>query len=52
MPDNDVVEHFDLQELPSSNEVTSDFDVGFRWGRLPAGMVMRECDVKVAQVIV
>ena len=43
MANDYVIEDFDLQELPGSNEVTSDFDVGFRWGRFTAGM-MRDDD--------
>ena len=44
MPDDDVIEHFDFEKLASSNEVTSDFDVGFRWGRFTARMIMRDDD--------
>lgn len=42
MLDDDVVENFGLQELPTRNQVTSDFDVSFRWGRFPARMVVRD----------
>ena len=39
-----VFEHFDLEKLACSNEVTGDFDVSFRWCRLAAGMVVRYDD--------
>jgi hypothetical protein len=42
MSEDAVIENFDLQELPGSNEVTSDFDVGFRRGRFTARMVVRD----------
>jgi hypothetical protein len=38
MPNDYVIEDFDLQELPGSNEVAGDFDVGFRWGRFTASV--------------
>jgi hypothetical protein len=31
----DVVENFDFEKLTSSNEVTSDFYVSFRWSWIP-----------------
>ena len=42
--DDDVVEHFDLQELPGPDEVAGDPDVGFRWRRVAGRMVMHEYD--------
>jgi hypothetical protein len=33
---DDVVENFDLEKLTGSNEVTGDFDVGFRWSGITA----------------
>jgi hypothetical protein len=31
-----VVENFDFEKLASSNEITGDFYVGFRWGWITA----------------
>jgi len=44
VPNDYVIEDFNFQELPGSNEVTSDFDVGFRWARFTARMIMRDND--------
>ena len=35
-----VVEHFDLEQLPGADQVARHFDVGFRWRRIAAGMVV------------
>jgi hypothetical protein len=34
MAEHDVVENFDFEKLTSSNEVTGDFYIGFRWSRI------------------
>lgn len=41
---DDVVKDFDFEKLASSNEITSDFDVGFGRIGLSARMVMRDHD--------
>ena len=41
---HDVIENFDFEKLTRSNEITGDFDVGLRWSRLPARMIMRDDD--------
>jgi len=33
IPNDDVIEDFDFEKLACSNEVTSDFEVGFGWCR-------------------
>jgi len=40
VPDDDVVEDFDFQELAGADEVAGYLDVGFRRGRFPARVVM------------
>lgn len=42
--DDDVIENFDLEKLPRSNEVTGDFDVGLGWSWLTARMIVRDDD--------
>ena len=37
---HDMVKNLDLQKLPSSNEVTGDFNVGFGWCRFTARMIV------------
>jgi len=44
MSNDDVIKHFDFEKLTSSNEVTGDFDVGFRWSRFAARMIVRDDD--------
>ena len=39
---NYVVEHFNLEELASADEVAGNFDVGFARGRVAARMIVRE----------
>ena len=41
---DDVIEDFNFEKLTSSNEVTSDFNVGFRWSRFTARMIVRDDD--------
>jgi hypothetical protein len=35
-----MIEHFNLQNLTGANQVARDFDISFRRGRIPAGMVV------------
>ena len=44
IPDDDVVEDFDLEKLPRSNEITGDFDVRFRRSRFTARVIVRDDD--------
>ena len=44
IPDDDVIEHFDLEKLARSNEVTGDFDVRFGRCWLTARMIVRDDD--------
>jgi hypothetical protein len=46
IPDDDVIEHFDLQELAGANDVPGEFDVRLRGIRFPARMVVL-CDAPV-----
>jgi hypothetical protein len=39
-----LIENFDFEKLTRANEVTGDFDVGLRWSRLPARMIVRDDD--------
>ena len=41
---DDVIKDFDLEKLTSSNEITSDFDVGFGRFGLSARMIVRDDD--------
>ena len=41
---DDMIEDFDFEKLPGSDEIASDFYVGFGWGRLTARMIMRDND--------
>lgn len=38
--DHNVIEHFDLQELPGPDEVTGHFDVRLTGARLPARVIV------------
>ena len=44
IPDDDVIEDFDFEKLAGSNEVASDFDVGFRRSCFTARMIVRDND--------
>ena len=39
-----VIEDFDLEQLPGSDEIAGYFDVGFRWGRVIRGVIMSDRD--------
>ena len=41
IPDDDVVENLDFKKLPSSNEVTGNFNVRLGWSRIAAGMIVK-----------
>ena len=41
---DDMIENFDLEKLPRSNEVPGDPDVGFGWCRFAARMIVRDND--------
>jgi hypothetical protein len=40
--DDDMVEHFDLKELPRADKVAGHFDVSFGWLRFPARVIVHE----------
>src|SRR5258707_14308190 len=40
--DDNVVEHFDLEQLTGPKQVTRDLYVGLRWGRVARGVTVRE----------
>ena len=42
VPDDDVVEHFDFEQLPGPNKVAGEFDVRFRWRRFARWVVVHE----------
>ena len=39
---DDVVKYVNFEELPRSNEVTCNTNVGFRWGRIAARMIVHD----------
>ena len=41
---DDMVQHFDLHQLPGSDQVSRGSDVGFAWGRVATGMIVHEDD--------
>ena len=46
---DNVVENFDFKELPGSDEIASNLDVGFGWSRLTTRMIMRDYDCSGAR---
>src|SRR5437899_13071579 len=42
--ENDMIEHLNLEHLAGTNEVTRDFDIGFRGGWIAARMVVDQDD--------
>ena len=38
LPNDDVINHIDLEQLASPDQITGDFDVGIRWSRIATGM--------------
>ena len=46
--DDNVVENLDFKKLPSSNEVTSDFDVRLGWSRITTRMIVTNNDCRCA----
>ena len=46
MPQNDVIENFDLQELARSDEIASNFDVRLGWSRITARMIVCHDDCR------
>src|SRR5262245_14709442 len=44
VPNDDMVEHIDLHQLASANEVPRRFDVAFRWRRIAGRMIVHQHD--------
>ena len=48
---DDMIQHINFQQLSGPNQIPCDFDVGFGWGRIAAGVVMHQDDGRALAVM-